>query len=156
MKDTAAELAGVEPGHVGRREFLMGAAAAAAAGVALAGGAQAAEPKADSAPKLAALAASCVQTGDACISHCLSSFSAGDTKLAACARSVTEMVPVCQTLGRLAELESAHLRSYAAVCREVCDACEQECRKHEKDHAICKECGDACRKLSAALKSLAG
>jgi Cys-rich four helix bundle protein (predicted Tat secretion target) len=139
---------------LGRREFVVGAAVAAAAAATLAPRAAAAAeaPKEGSTEQLAALAATCVQRGEECISHCFEMFSAGDTTLASCARSVHEMTPVCEALGRLALMDSAHLRSFSPVCAEICEACEKECRKHAKDHEVCARCGDACKDLAAALR----
>lgn len=48
--------------------------------------------------KLIETASDCVKTGQACIAHCLQSFAAGDTSLAACAKSVDQMLSVCATL----------------------------------------------------------
>ena len=138
---------------LGRREFVVGAAAAATTLAALTRTAGAAEtPKAGSTEQLAALAATCVQRGEECLSHCFSMFSAGDTTLASCARSVHEMLPVCEALGRLALMESTHLGSLSPVCAEICEACEKECRKHAKDHAVCASAADACKDLAAALR----
>lgn len=65
------------------------------------------------------------------------------------------MMPVCQALARLAHLESPHVQTLAPACRTICDACEEECRKHEKMHAVCRQCADACSRLSEALAALA-
>lgn len=139
--------------NLGRREFVVGAAAAAAAVAAFTPVASAAEaPKAGSSEQLAALAATCVQRAEECTSHCLSMFAAGDTSLAACARSVHEMTAVCSALQRLALLDSTHLKSFSPVCAEVCESCEKECRKHAKDHEVCAKCADACKDLAAALR----
>ena len=139
--------------ELGRRELLIGTAFAAAVAGALPGSAGGAEqPKGGSADDLAKLAATCVQRGEECTSHCLGMFAAGDTSLAACARSVHEMSAVCGALERLAWMDSTHLRSLSPVCAEVCDACEKECRKHAKEHAVCASCADACKDLAAALR----
>jgi Cys-rich four helix bundle protein (predicted Tat secretion target) len=75
--------------------------------------------------------------------------------LAQCAARVGEMIPVCQTLASLAALESTHLKAYAKICIDVCQACEDECRKHTAHAAICGQCADACAKVIAALKAIA-
>ena len=112
---------------LGRRVFVVGAAVAAAAATLAPIAAAAEAPEAGSTEQLAVLASACVQRGEECASHCLAMFSAGDTTLASCARSVHEMIPVCE-------------------------ACEKECRKHAKDHVVCAKCGDACKDLAAALR----
>jgi Cys-rich four helix bundle protein (predicted Tat secretion target) len=136
---------------MGRRELVLGTAAAAAAAV-LATGARPAAAAAR--PALTALAGTCVEVGEECLSHCLQSFSGGDTALAGCARTVHEMIPVCTALGRLAATESKHLPALAKVCASVCEDCEKECRKHEKEHDVCKRCAEACSALLAGLREL--
>jgi Cys-rich four helix bundle protein (predicted Tat secretion target) len=103
---------------------------------------------------LASAAYHCSQTGDACIAHCLVSFKAGDTTLAACAASVEEMMAACESMAKLASLNSRHVKAEAAVCKAICEDCEKECRKHEKQHAICKDCADACKDVIAAVKQV--
>ena len=94
--------------------------------------------------KLVDEASSCVKAGEACIAHCLTTFAAGDTSLAACAKSVDELLSVCSTLQKLAVSNSSHLAEIAKISLAVCLECEKECRKHEKEHATCKACADAC------------
>lgn len=104
---------------------------------------------------LVRVALECSGTGELCLHHCLTEFAKGQTMLAQCAARVGEMIPVCQTLASLAALESSHLKAYAKVCIDVCQACEDECRKHAGHAAICGQCADACAKVIAALKALA-
>ena len=111
----------------------------------------------DSAPNaaLVRVALECAGTGELCLHHCFTEFAKGQTMLAQCAARVGEMVPVCRTLASLAALESSHLKAYAKICIDVCQACEDECRKHAAHAAICGQCADACAKVIAALKALA-
>lgn len=104
---------------------------------------------------LVRVALECSGTGELCLHHCLTEFAKGQTMLAQCAARVGEMVPVCKTLASLAALESSHLKAYAKVCIDVCQACEDECRKHAGHAAICGQCADACAKVITALKALA-
>jgi len=97
----------------------------------------------------------CAGTGELCLHHCLAEFAKGQTMRAQCAARVAEMVPVCQALASLAALESSHLKAYAKICIDVCQSCEDECRKHTVHAAICGQCADACAKVIAALKALA-
>ena len=94
--------------------------------------------------KLIDTASVCIKTGDACMAHCLASFAAGDTSLAACAKTVNEMLSVCASLHKLAAAGSARLPEMAKLAIAVCQDCEKECRKHEHHHATCKACADAC------------
>lgn len=140
-----------------RREFLM-VGAGAVAGV-VAGGAAAlagseAQPaavgeagKAGGAQGVAAFTAAlsrCLETGNACMDHCLRLLAAGDKTLGECARAVHEMLAVCQATAALAPTDSRHRKTVIALCRDVCADCEKACRKHEDHHAECKACADAC------------
>jgi Cys-rich four helix bundle protein (predicted Tat secretion target) len=139
---------------LGRRELVIGAAAVAAVASMSRSAAAAAEPKPAKQAGLAALAGTCVQKGEECLSHCLALFAAGDTTLAACAKAVHEMSAVCGALERLAYADSTHLRALAPACAAVCESCEKECEKHAKEHEICATCGKACKELLAGLKPL--
>jgi Cys-rich four helix bundle protein (predicted Tat secretion target) len=86
----------------------------------------------------------CVSTAQLCQAHCQVLFASGDRSLADCSRSVDALVPVCQALAALAAQESPFLPHYAKIAAEICRACEQQCRKHEKEHAQCRDCAEAC------------
>jgi Cys-rich four helix bundle protein (predicted Tat secretion target) len=97
----------------------------------------------------------CSKKGSLCINHCLSSFAAGDTTLAACAKTVMEAMAVCDALVTAAALESKNLPALAKAAIQFCKDCEDECRKHEKHHMTCKDCADACAKCLAECKKIA-
>ena len=86
----------------------------------------------------------CVKTGDLCEAHCFDLLAEGDKAMAACARSVSGLIAVCGALAVLAAQNSPLLPRYAGVAKDVCKACEEECRKHAEKHAPCKACMDAC------------
>lgn len=94
--------------------------------------------------KLIATALDCVRTGDACQAHCFDALVAGDLSLAACAKTVDEVIAVCGTLAKLASHNSPNLAAYAKAAALVCKTCEAECRKHADKHATCKACAEAC------------
>jgi Cys-rich four helix bundle protein (predicted Tat secretion target) len=139
-----------------RRELLVGSAAAAATLLAKAAGAD--DHMHDmqgmhdmqhmhAARKFAALAnaaSDCVKTGQICADHCMEMFAAGDNSTAACARSVSQLLPICATLQQLAEQNSKYTQKYARFAQEVCRDCERECRKHEKEHEACRNCAESC------------
>jgi Cys-rich four helix bundle protein (predicted Tat secretion target) len=100
-------------------------------------------------------ASDCIKTGEACINHCLDLLAQGDKEMAACAKSVNELLAVCAALQRLATVDSKFLPKYAKVSAEVCEACEKECRKHEKKHAECKACADSCAACLKECKKIA-
>jgi len=86
----------------------------------------------------------CVKTGEVCEAHCFDRLAEGEKSLAACARSVNALIAVCSALAVLAAQNSPLLPRYAAVAKDVCKACEDECLKHSDKHAPCKACADAC------------
>lgn len=89
----------------------------------------------------------CIATGQACLSHCMETFVAGDTTMAECARSVQEMIVTCQAFAQLAANDSVVLHPMAQACIAVCDECEKQCRVHEEHQAECRACADACAAL---------
>jgi Cys-rich four helix bundle protein (predicted Tat secretion target) len=100
-------------------------------------------------------ASNCVKVGLVCMDHCLQTFAAGDTSLAARAREVDLMLSTCGTLAKLASLKSSHLPAMAKLALAVCQDCEAECRKHADKHAACKACGEACAACAAECKKVA-
>jgi Cys-rich four helix bundle protein (predicted Tat secretion target) len=86
----------------------------------------------------------CVNKGEVCLDHCIGLLSKGDTSLKDCIRTVSAMLPMCQTLSRLAALDAKRLREFAKVCADVCADCEAECKKHAEHHAVCKACQESC------------
>jgi len=96
----------------------------------------------------------CVAVGEECLAHCLAMFASGDTSLAACAKRVSEMMPVCRAVSALATMGAERLGQFLGPCIDVCTDCEQECRKHADKHAICKACADACARVVTEAKKL--
>ena len=99
-------------------------------------------------------ASNCVKAGLVCMDHCLQTFAAGDTSLAACAREVDLMLSTCGTLAKLASMRSPYLGAMSKVALTVCQDCETECRKHADKHAACKACGEACAACAAECKKV--
>jgi Cys-rich four helix bundle protein (predicted Tat secretion target) len=104
---------------------------------------------------LAAAAADCVVKGDACLDHCLSLLADGDKPMAACAKSVNQMLAVCGAVQKLGAQNAPFTGKMVKLALEVWAECEKECRKHEKKHAECKACADACAECIKLGKGLA-
>jgi Cys-rich four helix bundle protein (predicted Tat secretion target) len=154
-----------------RRDVLVGATLLAGAGLAAGGHAAAAEEskheghagaerhytEARAFKKRAAVVAvanDCIARGQACLSHCLETFVAGDTTMAECARAVQEMLLTCQAFAQLAANDSAVLKPMAQACIAVCEECERQCRPHADHQPECKACGEACLDLAREAKNL--
>jgi Cys-rich four helix bundle protein (predicted Tat secretion target) len=98
--------------------------------------------------------ANCVTKGEVCMNHCLMLWADGDTTLAACARSVNEMLAVCRALDSLAVQDAPALPKMAMLAADTCKACEDECKKHAEKHQACKDCMDACAAVSKECKKI--
>lgn len=99
--------------------------------------------------------ADCSVKGQACVSHCLDLLGQGEKEMAACAKSVSQMLALCGALGSLAIQESGYVPALMKTALDSFQACEKECRKHEKKHAQCKDCADACASCIKQCKALA-
>lgn len=143
-----------------RRELLLGAAAMAA--VATSGRVFAAEHDAHEHHhemgarnnSLIAAASDCVLKAQICLQHCLVLLGQGDTSMAACAKSATQVEAVCGALQKLAAAEAKNLPQMAKLAMDVCKACEEECKKTEK-HPECKACMEACAACYRECKKIA-
>ena len=88
--------------------------------------------------------ADCGAKGQACVSHCLDLLGQGEKEMAACAKSVSQMLALCGALESLAIQQSGYVPGLIKTALDSFQACEKECRKHEKKHTQCKDCADAC------------
>ncbi len=104
--------------------------------------------------KVMDLANECTATGRICMNHCLTSFQAGDTMLADCAASVYDMLSICDTFAAQLTTGSAYVAGFAVVCRQACEDCEVECRKHARHHSECRDSAEACEKLVKAIDKM--
>lgn len=107
------------------------------------------------APKagLIAAAADCSAKGQVCVAHCLVLLADGDKAMAACAQSVSQVIALCNALESLAAQQAPLLAALAKVTLDACQACEKECRKHEK-HEQCKACAESCVACIKECKAL--
>lgn len=95
----------------------------------------------------------CLADGQACLDHCFQLFADGDTSVAKCAESVTEMISMVTALHQMASYRSTHLKSLAKVCAAVCKDCQKECEKHD-EHVECKACAESCKDCIEACESI--
>ena len=100
-------------------------------------------------------ASECIQKGDVCLAHCLVLLGDGDKDMAACAKSVNQMLATCGALQQLAAQESSHLREMAKIAAVTCKECEAECKKHADKHEACKNCMESCKACRKECESLA-
>ncbi len=98
--------------------------------------------------------AHCDMAGQACFTHCLELMAQGDATMAACARSVREMLGVCQATSGLIHSRSSLAAAQLAVCRDACGACRAACLPHVDHHATCSACAEACTHAIVAIDAL--
>lgn len=96
----------------------------------------------------------CLAAAYACREHCQAMLEKGDTMMAACMRTVSDMIPLCEATQKLAASKSRHLKRAVAVCLDACIECEAECKKHASMSDVCKTCLDACTACIAACKKV--
>lgn len=97
----------------------------------------------------------CVKSGQICNDHCIELVKKGDTSIAECLASVSDMLVTCEGLSRLAANNSKHLAAFAKVCISVCKDCERACAEHENHHAECRACAQSCRECIKACEKVA-
>jgi len=100
-------------------------------------------------------ALTCLKDGQACLDHCFILLKDGDTSIAKCAETVTEMLVMCDGLAKMASYRSPHLKDFAKVCAAVCKDCQDECEKHSDDHVECKQCAKSCADCIDACENIA-
>lgn len=105
---------------------------------------------------LATSAADCLQKGQVCLNHCLELLGQGEKDMAACAKSVNQMLALCGALQQLANQGSKQLSKLAAIALDVCQQCQEECKKHANKHESCKACGESCAACAKECKKLVG
>lgn len=74
--------------------------------------------------------------------------------MAECIRLDRECADLCNFLEQALARNTPFAAALASVCATVCEACGNECKKHDHDHCqecakACFACAEACRKLAA-------
>ncbi|MFD1094131.1 four-helix bundle copper-binding protein [Salegentibacter chungangensis] len=65
-----------------------------------------------------------------------------------CIRTDRVCAEVCSTLNQVLATGYKDINDLVAYCRKICDACAEECRKHDAKH--CQDCAKACGECAAA------
>jgi len=92
----------------------------------------------------------CLRCAAIC-NHCASSCAHEEdaNMRAQCIQLNMECAAVCYAAAELMSLGSDHIRDLCKLCAVICDACADECSKHNDDHCIetaevCRKCADEC------------
>jgi len=94
----------------------------------------------------------CAQECHHCADACLGE--AGVTPLAECIRLDRDCAALCWLAAAFLSRGSRFADELCRLCADACDACSQECEKHEHQH--CKRCAEACRACSEQCRQMAG
>jgi hypothetical protein len=60
---------------------------------------------------------------------------------------------ICYASAQLMSLGSDKANEVCRICADICDACGEECGKHQNEH--CKECAQACRQCANECRKMA-
>jgi Cys-rich four helix bundle protein (predicted Tat secretion target) len=104
---------------------------------------------------LVAATSHCVNKGETCLAHCIALLGDGEKELAACAKTVEDIIASCTALRQMAAANSPHVAKLAGVVADICSDCETECRKHEKKHRVCHDCAEACAQCAKECQKAA-
>ncbi|MGE6753867.1 four-helix bundle copper-binding protein [Rossellomorea sp. NPDC071047] len=70
-----------------------------------------------------------------------------------CIRYDRECADMCAYLEQSLVRGTPFASELAGVCAAICEACGEECKKHDHDH--CQACADACFKCAEECKKIA-
>jgi hypothetical protein len=97
--------------------------------------------------KLWACAAACEYCADQCL---------GEDNVEMMERCISldrDCADMCVLTARFAARESEFIKKMLQECMNLCNACAEECGKHEHEH--CKRCAEACRQCEEACRQAA-
>jgi hypothetical protein len=100
---------------------------------------------------------SCIEACDQCAiacNHCSTAcLQEPDVKmLARCIALDIDCAELCKLASAAMARGSEQAHAICALCAEVCEACGDECGKHQMDH--CKECAAACRRCAQECRRM--
>ena len=90
----------------------------------------------------------CLAACEHCANACLSEENSGN--MAECIRTDRDCADLCALAIKFVSRDSAHASALVELCAEVCNACAEECGKHDHDH--CQKCAKACRECAEACR----
>ncbi|WP_058365514.1 four-helix bundle copper-binding protein [Haloparvum sedimenti] len=85
-----------------------------------------------------------------CADECL-----GDPDMERCARLCRDVADLTSLHARFMARRSQYSSTLAAACAEACEACAEECGKHDATHCqvcaeVLQECAESCRGMADA------
>jgi len=107
-------------------------------------------------PGLFQAAMGCTEIGVKSRTYCLDATKKGDLTLAPCLKAIEAMIPVCNALGKLAEIDAIRLKDQAKAAHGFLDDCERECGKLVSTHTALQPCIATCTHAKLEIKALLG
>lgn len=74
--------------------------------------------------------------------------------MARCIQLDMECAAICYSAAQLMSLGSERAAEICRICADLCQACGEECRKHQMEH--CQECAQACLACAEECRQMAG
>jgi Domain of Unknown Function (DUF326) len=96
----------------------------------------------------------CMRCAEACEFCATSDLREQDVKMmTSCAQINRECAAVCWTSAALMSMDSQFSKQLCSLCVDICDACANECERHNVDH--CKICAQTCRSCAEECRRMA-
>lgn len=74
--------------------------------------------------------------------------------MARCIQLDMECAAVCYAAAQLMSMGSERAMEMCRLCADVCEACGNECGKHQTEH--CQECAEMCHRCAEECRRMAG
>lgn len=74
--------------------------------------------------------------------------------MARCIQLDMECAALCYASAQLMSLGSDRAQELCRLCADACEACGEECGKHDNEHCqecakTCRQCAEECRRMAA-------
>ncbi|MWG34357.1 four-helix bundle copper-binding protein [Halomarina oriensis] len=94
----------------------------------------------------------CLEATQAC-EWCADECAGHGEEMAECIRLCRDVADVASTHARFMARDSDYSGDLAAVCADACEACADECERHDHDHCqtcarVLRECAETCRAMA--------
>ncbi|NIC00887.1 four-helix bundle copper-binding protein [Halobacterium sp. R2-5] len=83
-----------------------------------------------------------------CADECL-----GESDMEECARLCRDVADLTSLHARFMARSSQYSGDLASVCADACEACAEECDRHDADH--CQVCADVLRECAESCRNMA-
>lgn len=93
----------------------------------------------------------CMLACNHCYSSCLEEDHVGMMK--ECIRLDRECAEICGFTAHALSMNSIYAKALCLACAEACEACGNECKKHDHDH--CQQCAEACFACAKICREMA-